>query len=145
MDDRATRYGQWARRLRAMCHEQSENARVRSFAESPRLWTADTVLRGFVFLGFQAFEYVGSLFTINDSVYGSVFYSLTGLHGLHVFIGALMLLMCVVVAQSGKFNQKSGTSYSFNFWGHRVAYDGAAWYWHFVDVVWLIVFIIVYW
>lgn len=133
----------------------------------PAIWVMDTVLRGFVFLFFQAFEYITSLFTVADSVYGGIFFSLTGLHGFHVFVGVMFLLSFVVFNLSGRIDsslQVAGSpgpwgnrrsygyadtyahsSYRFNWWGHRIAFDGAAWYWHFVDVVWLFVFIVVYW
>lgn len=70
---------------------QTQDGSERDRADEPSIWLFDTVLRGVTFLGFQAYEYITSLFTISDSVYGSVFFSLTGLHGIHVFIGALML------------------------------------------------------
>lgn len=69
----------------------------RRYGDEPSLWIFDTVLRGFTFLGFQAYEYITSLFTVSDSVYGSVFFALTGLHGLHVFIGATMLFVSAVL------------------------------------------------
>lgn len=142
---------------------------------NPRLWVFDTIVRGFVFLTLQAYEYISGLFTIADSVYGAVFYTLTGLHGLHVFVGVLMLMGAFAFEgskyrdqntvlsylplaftlsettpvspsiESGHLNHYPTTSYKFNFWTHRVAFDGVAWYWHFVDVVWLFVFIFVYW
>ncbi len=110
------------------------------------IWIVDTVLRGFIFLGLQTLEYTQSLFTIRTSAYGGVFFGLTGLHGFHVFVGAVMLavsafMMWPPIAQ---VNASRTVSRPF-WWGHRVAFDGAAWYWHFVDVVWLFVFIIVYW
>lgn len=132
----------------------------------PTLWVTDTVLRGFVFLFFQAFEYITSLFTVADSVYGGIFFSLTGLHGFHVFVGIMFLLAFVVfqfggdvvlharrntdpngniLAYGSTVSPLTRSSYGFNWWGHRIAFDGAAWYWHFVDVVWLFVFIVVYW
>lgn len=116
------------------------------------IYIADTVLRGFVFLVFQSFEYLQSLFSIRTSVYGSVFFTLTGLHGFHVFVGAFMLLVCVYHACKGigRYTPWNDDIESIAIdrpcvWQHRVAFDGAAWYWHFVDVVWLFVFIIVYW
>lgn len=94
-----------------------------------------TVLFGIVFLACQIFEYNVALFTIQDSVYGSVFYMLTGLHGFHVYIGMTALFGCY-------FTRITET---FSFYNHRVTFDGSIWYWHFVDVVWLFLFITVYW
>ena len=127
----------------------------------PNFWVLDTVIKGFVFLVYQAYEYSSSMFAINDSVYGAVFFSLTGLHGLHVLIGVSFLFSYLVVAFRQAFSKKSymhgklfvyadrglnvKPSYAINFWSHRIAFDGAAWYWHFVDVVWFFVFLFVYW
>lgn len=119
------------------------------------LWVFDTVARGFAFLIFQVFEYIASFFTISDSVYGSLFFALTGLHGSHVFIGVIMLAMSVfslafIFAISPRIrflSLKSGvrlTDY-FDIFTHRVAFDGAVWYWHFVDVIWLFVLLFLYW
>lgn len=133
---------------------------------TPTFWVLDTVLKGFVFLMYQAYEYTSSMFAINDSVYGAVFFSLTGLHGLHVFVGVMFLLTFVLVTLAREFDEeyisyreneaknftkienifeKFNSSYSIKYYSHRIAFDGAAWYWHFVDVVWLFVFIFVYW
>lgn len=133
---------------------------------TPTFWVLDTVLKGFVFLMYQAYEYTSSMFAINDSVYGAVFFSLTGLHGLHVFVGVMFLLTFVLVTLAREFDEeyisyrendsknftkientfeKFNSSYSVKYYSHRIAFDGAAWYWHFVDVVWLFVFIFVYW
>lgn len=123
--------------------DASEEDNISLAENSPQLWVADTVLRGFVFLFFQAYEYITSLFTVSDSVYGGTFFALTGLHGFHVFVGVMFLFTFVLV----EFHT-SGDDFSEDLaeplWAHRVAFDGAAWYWHFVDVVWLFVFIFVY-
>lgn len=137
-----------------------------SIVFTPTFWVLDTVLKGFVFLMYQAYEYTSSMFAINDSVYGAVFFSLTGLHGLHVFVGVMFLLTFVLVTLAREFDEeyisyrendsknftkientfeKYNSSYSVKYYSHRIAFDGAAWYWHFVDVVWLFVFIFVYW
>lgn len=133
---------------------------------TPTFWVLDTVLKGFVFLMYQAYEYTSSMFSINDSIYGAVFFSLTGLHGLHVFVGVMFLLTSVLVTLAREFDEeyilyrekepknfikientfeKINSSYNIKYYSHRIAFDGAAWYWHFVDVVWLFVFIFVYW
>lgn len=94
-----------------------------------------TVVLGIFFLACQIFEYNIALFTIQDSAYGSVFYMLTGLHGFHVYVGMTALFGCYF----------SRLNAPIKFYGHRTAFDGSIWYWHFVDVVWLFLFIVVYW
>ena len=97
-----------------------------------------TVLLGFTFVGLQAWEYhhawteLGT--TLQDGAYGSTFYMLTGFHGLHVTIGAIMLTVVLLRAMKGHFSPH-----------HHFAFEAAAWYWHFVDVVWLGLFVFVYW
>ena len=71
---------------------------------------------------------------LNSGIYGSTFFMLTGFHGLHVSIGVIMLLVMLVRAIKGHFTAKN-----------HFAFEAAAWYWHFVDVVWLGLFIFVYW
>jgi cytochrome c oxidase subunit 3 len=85
------------------------------------------------FTGFQAYEYVGAGFTISDSVYGSCFYLLTGLHGAHVIVGTLFLAVCYLRSRTSQLRPD-----------HHLGFELAALYWHFVDVVWLIVFVVVY-
>ena len=97
-----------------------------------------TVLLGIIFLFVQGYEYY-HLYTelnlkLNSGVYGSTFYMLTGFHGLHVFIGMLMLLVITLRLQKGHFTAEK-----------HFGFEGAAWYWHFVDVVWLGLYILVYW
>lgn len=92
-----------------------------------------TVLLGIIFTALQAFEYYEAPFTFADSVYGSTFYLATGFHGAHVIIGTIFLLVCWFRLISNHF------SYS-----HHLGFEGAAWYWHFVDVVWLFLFISIY-
>jgi len=97
-----------------------------------------TVLLGVVFLGFQAYEYIHSYRDLNlkltSGVYGSTFFMLTGFHGAHVTIGAIMLTVMLLRAMKGHFTPD-----------HHFAFEAAAWYWHFVDVVWLLLFVLVYW
>lgn len=97
-----------------------------------------TVLLGVVFLFVQGYEYyhawTGMNLKLSSGVYGSTFYMLTGFHGFHVFVGMLMLLFITLRLQKGHFT----TERHFGF-------EGAAWYWHFVDVVWLGLYILVYW
>lgn len=97
-----------------------------------------TVLLGITFLCMQAFEYHEAYthfnLTLNSGIYGTTFFMLTGFHGLHVTIGTLMLIVITVRAMKGHFSLHN-----------HFAFEGVAWYWHFVDVVWLFLFIFVYW
>jgi len=93
-----------------------------------------TVALAVLFTALQAFEYVNAGFTISDSVFGSTFYMATGFHGFHVFIGTCFLTVCLVRLVYNHFTQQ-----------HHFGFEAAAWYWHFVDVVWLFLFVSVYW
>ena len=97
-----------------------------------------TVLLGFVFLCVQAYEYYHLYTALNlkltSGVYGSTFFMLTGFHGFHVFIGMLMLFFITLRLKNGHFTAE-----------RHFGFEGAAWYWHFVDVVWLGLYILVYW
>ncbi len=97
-----------------------------------------TVALGVLFVGFQAYEYRHAFVELNltlaSGVYGSTFYLLTGFHGLHVTIGAVMLMAILGRAMRGHFSPHN-----------HFAFEAVAWYWHFVDVVWLGLFIFVYW
>jgi cytochrome c oxidase subunit III len=97
-----------------------------------------TVILGATFMCVQAYEYMHAYSDLNlklsSGVYGSTFYMLTGFHGFHVFVGMLMLLFITIRLMKGHFT----TERHFGF-------EGAAWYWHFVDVVWLGLYIVVYW
>ncbi len=97
-----------------------------------------TVLLGIIFLLVQGYEYYHSYVDLNlklsSGVYGSTFFMLTGFHGFHVFVGMLMLLFITLRLQKGHFTPE-----------RHFGFEGAAWYWHFVDVVWLGLYILVYW
>lgn len=93
-----------------------------------------TVFLGVYFTSLQALEYWEASFSIADAVYGSTFFVATGFHGLHVIIGTIFLLVCLVRQY---FNHFSFT--------HHFGFEAAAWYWHFVDVVWLFLFVTIYW
>ncbi|MBS0319248.1 MAG: cytochrome c oxidase subunit 3 [Proteobacteria bacterium] len=105
---------------------------------SLKLWLFLTILLGFTFLCFQAYEYHHAYTEYNlkltSGVYGSTFFMLTGFHGLHVTIGAIMLTVMLVRIFKGHFDAE-----------HHFGFEAAAWYWHFVDVVWLLLFVLVYW
>jgi len=102
------------------------------------LWLAVTFILGFIFLGFQAYEYIHAYtvlgLKLSSGIYGGTFFMLTGFHGFHVFVGMLMLLFITLRLQKGHFTPK-----------RHFGFEGAAWYWHFVDVVWLGLYIVVYW
>nr|UOU85349.1 cytochrome c oxidase subunit III [Pollenia vagabunda] len=93
-----------------------------------------TVLLGIYFTILQAYEYIESPFTIADSVYGSTFFMATGFHGVHVLIGTTFLLICLIRHLNNHFSKK-----------HHFGFEAAAWYWHFVDIVWLFLYISIYW
>ena len=97
-----------------------------------------TVGLGFLFLGLQAYEYSHAYhelnLTLHTGIYGTTFFMLTGFHGLHVTLGATMLLIILLRSMKGHFSAE-----------HHFAFEAVAWYWHFVDVVWLGLFVFVYW
>nr|QXG19297.1 cytochrome c oxidase subunit III [Drosophila lacteicornis] len=93
-----------------------------------------TVILGVYFTILQAYEYIEAPFTIADSVYGSTFYMATGFHGVHVLIGTTFLLVCLLRHLNNHFSKN-----------HHFGFEAAAWYWHFVDVVWLFLYITIYW
>jgi cytochrome c oxidase subunit 3 len=93
-----------------------------------------TIFLAVLFTGFQVAEYFEAPFTIADSVYGSTFFIATGFHGFHVFVGTCFLAVCLV---------RQGLGHLQRF--HHFGFEAAAWYWHFVDVVWLFLFVAIYW
>nr|ALO71123.1 cytochrome c oxidase subunit 3 [Staphylinidae sp. 1 EF-2015] len=93
-----------------------------------------TVILGIYFSILQGYEYMEAPFSISDAVYGSSFYMSTGFHGIHVIIGTMFLLVCLI---RHLFNHFSSI--------HHFGFEAAAWYWHFVDVVWLFLYISIYW
>lgn len=93
-----------------------------------------TILLAGIFTGLQVFEYSCSVFTISDGIYGSTFFLATGFHGFHVFIGSCFLFICFWRSLFYHFTKQ-----------HHFGFEAAAWYWHFVDVVWLFLFISIYW
>jgi len=93
-----------------------------------------TVVLGVYFLGMQYEEYQERAFSMSDGVYGSTFFIRTGFHGAHVIVGTLMLRYSLINLGLGKL--------TFN---HHFIFEAAAWYWHFVDVVWLLLYISIYW
>ena len=92
-----------------------------------------TVVLAILFTGLQAFEYVSAGFTISDGIYGSTFYMATGFHGFHVLIGTIFLTVCLIRLTLDHFTVQ-----------HHFGFEAAAFYWHFVDVVWLFLYVAVY-
>ena len=92
-----------------------------------------TCLLGGLFTAFQAYEYGHASFGFSGDVYGAVFFMATGFHGFHVIVGTIFLFVCLLRAQAGHFTPKQ-----------HLGFEAAAWYWHFVDVVWLFLFAAVY-
>nr|YP_009093771.1 cytochrome c oxidase subunit III [Ulomoides dermestoides]AIS67603.1 cytochrome c oxidase subunit III [Ulomoides dermestoides] len=93
-----------------------------------------TVILGVYFSALQGFEYIEASFSISDAAYGSSFFMATGFHGIHVIIGTTFLLICLLRHLKNHFSQI-----------HHFGFEAAAWYWHFVDVVWLFLYISIYW
>jgi cytochrome c oxidase subunit 3 len=93
-----------------------------------------TVILGLYFTSLQALEYWEASFTISDSAYGSTFFIATGFHGIHVIIGTTFLAVCLFRHLGYHFSNS-----------HHFGFEAAAWYWHFVDVVWLFLYISIYW
>jgi cytochrome c oxidase subunit 3 len=101
-------------------------------------WMIATILLGFTFLGFQAYEYIHAYSDLNlkltSGIFGSTFFMLTGFHGFHVTVGAIMLSVILFRLLKGHFSPEQ-----------HFGFEAAAWYWHFVDVVWLGLYVVVYW
>jgi cytochrome c oxidase subunit 3 len=101
------------------------------------IWLFATILLGAIFMGCQAYEYIEAYqegLKLTSGIYGSTFFMLTGFHGFHVTMGAIMLSVVLVRVMKGHFTPEQ-----------HFAFEGAAWYWHFVDVVWLGLYVVVYW
>ncbi len=95
------------------------------------LWL--TIILGVIFSSLQAVEYVEAPFTFGGLNYGSSFFMATGFHGFHVIVGTIFLAVCLIRAYKGHFTPKQ-----------HFGFEAAAWYWHFVDVVWLFLFVVIY-
>lgn len=93
-----------------------------------------TIILAICFTALQAMEYIEAPFTISDSVYGSSFFMATGFHGFHVLIGTIFISICFLRTLFSHFTKQ-----------HHIGFEAASWYWHFVDVVWLFLFVTVYW
>ena len=103
-----------------------------------KIFLASTFILGFIFVGLQAYEYVHAYQDLNlkltSGIYGSTFFMLTGFHGMHVTIGAIMLTTIFFRVLKGHFTPEK-----------HFAFEAVAWYWHFVDVVWIGLYVFVYW
>ena len=95
------------------------------------LWC--TILLGLLFTSIQAYEYIHAPFGFKGSIYGATFFMATGFHGAHVIIGTIFLIVCLARTYKGDFTPKQ-----------HFGFEAAAWYWHFVDVVWLFLFVSIY-
>src|SRR5687767_7310955 len=95
------------------------------------LWA--TIGLGLLFSGVQAYEYATAPFGFTDNIYTSTFFMATGFHGFHVIVGTIFLIVCLIRAYKGHFRPEQ-----------HFGFEAAAWYWHFVDVVWLFLFICIY-
>jgi cytochrome c oxidase subunit 3 len=95
------------------------------------LWL--TILLGLLFSSIQAYEYANAPFPFGENTYGSAFYMATGFHGFHVIVGTIFLIVCLRRTYLGHFTPRQ-----------HFGFEAAAWYWHFVDVVWLFLFVVVY-
>lgn len=100
-------------------------------------WMAVTIALGLIFLSLQIYEYIHAYrdlgLTLDSGIYGNTFFLLTGLHGVHVMLGALLLIIMFFRIRAGHFNKDN-----------QFAFEASVWYWHFVDVVWIILFVFVY-
>jgi cytochrome c oxidase subunit 3 len=95
------------------------------------LWL--TIVLGLIFSGVQAYEYIHAPFGFKNSIFGATFFMATGFHGAHVIIGTIFLIVCLIRVYKGHFTPQQHLGFEF-----------AAWYWHFVDVVWLFLFAVIY-
>jgi len=93
-----------------------------------------TLILALIFSGFQLYEYRHASFTMSDSIYGSLFFMTTGFHGFHVQIGTIFLFVALIRLYKNHFSA-----------AHHFGFEAASWYWHFVDVVWLFLFVSIYW
>ncbi len=91
------------------------------------------VLLGIFFTILQGYEYTHAAFSWGGNIFGSLFFSATGFHGFHVIMGTIFLFICFLRARAGQFTKKE-----------HVGFECAAWYWHFVDVVWIFLFVVIY-
>ncbi len=111
----------------------AHHALIHGDRKSLKQGLALTIILGMIFSGVQAFEYYHAEFAFAGNVYGSTFYMATGFHGFHVIVGTIFLMVCLLRVYKGDFTPRQ-----------HFGFEAAAWYWHFVDVVWLFLFIAIY-
>jgi cytochrome c oxidase subunit 3 len=92
-----------------------------------------TILLGLLFTTIQAYEYIHAPFAFKGTIYGATVFMATGFHGFHVIVGTIFLFVCLMRARGGDFTPRQ-----------HFGFEAAAWYWHFVDVVWLFLFVSIY-
>jgi cytochrome c oxidase subunit 3 len=112
----------------------AHHALVKNKYEEVRYSLIITILYAFFFTSLQFNEYLEAHFAINDSVYGSTFYLITGFHGFHVIIGTIFICVCYFRHCLVHYTAK-----------RHIGFEMAIWYWHFVDVIWIFVFFVIYW
>ena len=112
----------------------AHHAIIAGFRKEALISLVVTVFLAIIFTILQLFEYSSASFSIADGIYGSTFYIATGFHGFHVFIGTCFLIVCLFRVWGYHFTKQ-----------HHFGFEAAAWYWHFVDVVWLFLFVSIYW
>jgi len=112
----------------------SHHALMTGYKREALIGLVFTVSLGVYFRILQGLEYYEAPFTFADGAYGSTFYIATGFHGIHVIIGTIFLLVCLIRHVKKEFRKR-----------HHFGFEAAAWYWHFVDVVWLFLYLVIYW
>ena len=93
-----------------------------------------TIILGLYFSIIQIYEYLESPFSIADSIYGSTFFIRTGFHGIHVIVGTIFIIISILRIKNLQISKT-----------HHIGFESSAWYWHFVDVVWLFLYLLIYW
>jgi cytochrome c oxidase subunit 3 len=111
----------------------AHHALIHGERDTMKLMLLVTVLLGMLFTAVQAYEYAHAPFAFKESIYGATFFMATGFHGFHVLVGTVFLIVCLLRAMAGHFTPQQ-----------HFGFEAAAWYWHFVDVVWLFLFCCVY-
>nr|YP_010736824.1 cytochrome c oxidase subunit III [Macropsis huangbana]WEP24698.1 cytochrome c oxidase subunit III [Macropsis huangbana] len=112
----------------------AHNAMVKNNLTQTKQSLIITIILGIYFSMMQMYEYIEAPFSIADSIYGSTFFMSTGFHGIHVLIGTTFIIIKLLRTKNLHFSKN-----------HHMGFEAAAWYWHFVDVVWLFLYMSVYW
>ncbi len=111
----------------------AHHALIHNNRKGLKVGLAATIVLGLLFTSVQAWEYAHAPFAFKGSIYGSTFFMATGFHGFHVVVGTIFLIVCLIRANKGDFTPQQ-----------HFGFEAAAWYWHFVDVVWLFLFVSIY-